>query len=285
MADPDPLPPTEFPDTLPPSVAEDARLGHRNLIAESRASTTWCRRGSFEEHDGILTFAGGSWLPVNCNGAFRTDDSVPATELIARADDFFTRRKRGFTIKVRDSGEDRDVESVCLAEGLVALGDPDPEMICRGPFGDIAPPAGVTLRTVVDEQGVADFIAVNTDAYAIYGMPADVLADCFDQPDAVLADENVVMVMAYRDEVPLAAAMTFMSDGIASLQWVGTVAAARQLGLGRVITQLATNVAFEHGAATCTLQASEMGAPVYAKLGYETIYRYQNYCRWGPVAP
>jgi hypothetical protein len=61
---------------------------------------------------------------------------------------------------------------------------------------------------------------------------------------------------------------------------VGTVASARQLGLGRVITQLATNVAFGRGAANCTLQASEMGEPVYAKLGYETLYHYQNYCRW-----
>jgi hypothetical protein len=28
------------------------------------------------------------------------------------------------------------------------------------------------------------------------------------------------------------------------------------------------------------LQASEMGEPVYLKLGYETLYRYVNYCRW-----
>jgi hypothetical protein len=283
MAEPESPPPTALPSDQPP--ADDGRLGHLNLISESRESTKWGRRGFFEEHDGILTFAGGSWLPVNCNGAFRTDDSIPAAELIARADDFFARRKRGYTIKVRDSGEDRDVEERCLAEGLVALGDPAPEMICRGPFADVAPPAGITVRTVVDAAGLADFMAVNTDAYATYGMPADVLADSFDQPEAVLADGNVVIVNAYRDGEPLATAMTFLSDGIASLQWVGTVTSARQLGLGRVITQVATNVAFERGAATCTLQASEMGEPVYAKLGYETLYRYQNYCRWGPIAP
>ena len=46
------------------------------------------------------------------------------------------------------------------------------------------------------------------------------------------------------------------------------------------MTQRVTNLAFERGAARVTLQASEMGEPVYTKLGYETLYRYQNYCRW-----
>jgi hypothetical protein len=246
----------------------------------SRECTTWCRRGSFEESDGFLACAGGSWIPVNCNGAFRIDESLPAAALIARADAFFARRKRGYTIKIRDSGEDADVEAACAAEGLVAFGEPAPEMICHQPFGSITPPDGVELRTVIDEPGVLDFVAVNVDAYSTYGMPPDVLAHSFDQPANVLADDNAVMVVAYRDDQPLAAALTYLSDGVASLQWVGTVASARQLGLGRVITQMATNAAFERGAATCSLQASEMGEPVYAKLGYETLYRYQNYCRW-----
>jgi hypothetical protein len=262
------------------SADEDARLGHLTLMTYSRECTKWCRRGSFDEGDGFLACAGGSWIPVNCNGAFRTDESLPGAELIARADAFFARRKRGYTIKIRDTGEDRDVETACAAAGLVAFGEPAPEMICRGHFGRIEPPAGVELRTVTDEQGVLDFVAVNVDAYATYGMPPDVLTHSFDQPAAVLGDDNAVMVVAYRGAQPLAAALTYLSDGVASLQWVGTVASARQLGLGRVITQRATNVAFERGAATCTLQASEMGEPVYAKLGYETLYRYQNYLRW-----
>ena len=43
---------------------------------------------------------------------------------------------------------------------------------------------------------------------------------------------------------------------------------------------LATNLAFEHGASSCTLQASPMGEPIYLRLGYETIYRYEEYVRW-----
>jgi hypothetical protein len=268
------------PSRASTSGGDEARLAYATLIAYSRATTTWCRRGSFEEDGGVLSYAGGSWIPVNCNGAFRLDDSVPAAELIDRADAFFARRKRGYTVKIRDTGQDDDLATVCAAEGLVAVGEPFPEMICRQPFTDLSPPDGVTIRLVADEQGLLDFTAVNADAYAVYGMPPEVFVDSFDQPDQLLADDDAAMVVAYRGAVPLAAALTYRSDGIASLQWVGTVAEARQLGLGRSITQAVTNLAFERGAATVTLQASEMGEPVYRKLGYETLYRYVNHCRW-----
>ena len=115
------------------------------------------------------------------------------------------------------------------------------------------------MRLVVDEPGLADFVTVNADAYATYGMPAEVFTDIFDQPANLLGDDDAAVVVAYRGERPVAAALTYVSHGIASLQWVGTVAATRQRGLGRHITQCATNVAFERGATTCTLQASADG--------------------------
>jgi ribosomal protein S18 acetylase RimI-like enzyme len=260
--------------------ADEAGLAYANLIAYSRATTTWCRRGSFEEDGGVLSYAGGSWIPVNCNGAFRTDESVPAADLIGHADAFFARRKRGYTVKIRDTGQDTDLEARCADAGLVAFGEPFPEMICRQPFADVSPPDGVAIRLVRDEQGLRDFAAVNADAYAVYGMPPEVFTDSFDEPASLLGDDDTGVVVAYRDDVPLAAALTYLSDGIASLQWVGTATRAQQAGLGRVITQAVTNLAFERGATKVTLQASEMGEPVYRKLGYETLYHYRNYCRW-----
>jgi hypothetical protein len=162
----------------------------------------------------------------------------------------------------------------------VAFGDPVPEMICRRRLNEPEPPAGVVLREVTDEEGVAAFISVNGDAYSTYGMPPEVLVDLFDRPGPLLADENTVIVVAYRDGEPVATALTYLSDGIAGLQWVGTVAAVRQMGLGQTVTEWATNVAFDRGATCCTLQASPMGEPLYARLGYETIYHYREWVRW-----
>ena len=256
------------------------QLGHRNLIAFNRALTRWGSRGALEEGGGAVLCAGGTWIPVVANGAFRSDDSLDGAELVARADAFFAGLARGFTVKVRDSGEDDDLRRACEAAGLEPFGEPVPEMLCRSPLPDPPPVDGVDAALVDDEAGVRDFIAVNAEAYGTYGMPAEVLSDLFDETERLLEDPAASIVVARRGAEPVATAMAYESDGVASLQWVGTVPAARGAGLGALVTVAATNLAFEHGASSCTLQASPMGEPVYRRLGYETIYHYEEYVRW-----
>jgi Acetyltransferase (GNAT) domain len=259
--------------------ADEATLGHRNLISYSRSLAQWGRKGSLHEEAGVLAYAGGSWIPVVGNGAFRTDDSIAPATLIGVADIFFARHKRGYTIKVRDSGQDDDLRVACEASGLVAFGEPVPEMICRRRINSPQLPEGVRLEQVTDADGLADFIAVNTNAYSSYGMPEDVLGDLFDLPGIVLANQDTTIVMAYQEDRPVATAMTYLSDGVASLQWVGSTHKVRHMGLGGAVTVWATNKAFERGASSCTLQASPMGVGLYSELGYETIYNYRDYAR------
>jgi hypothetical protein len=268
------------------SVQLDASLGHQNLMAYNRAMAQWCSRGALREEDGALLVAGGSWIPLIGNGAFRTEETVAPGALLARADTFFARHRRGYTVKVRQSGEDADLAEACEAHGLVAFGDPIPQMICRRRLERSVPPADVCLREVRDEEGIADFAAVNTDAYATYGMPAEVFVDMFDRPGRILASPQTSVVVGYRGTRPVATALSFVSDGVACLQWVGTVADARHLSLGRFVTEWATNSAFDRGATSVTLQASAMGEPLYARLGYVTQYHYREYVRWeAPISP
>jgi len=258
----------------------EVELGHRNLIAFSRAITRWGRRGSLEEGGGAVLCAGGTWIPVVANGAFRADDALRGDELIARADAFFGNLARGFSVKVRDSGEDDDLRVACGAAGLEPFGDPVPQMIRHAPLPAATPVDGVVLRVVEDAPGVQDFIRVNAEAYGTYGMPAEVLADLFDQPLVLLEDPAAHIVVATSEGRPIATAMMFESDGVAGLQWVGTVPGARTGGLGALVTVAVTNLAFERGASSCTLQASPMGAPLYLHLGYEAIYHYSEHVRW-----
>ena len=263
--------------TAPPT---ELQLGHRTLIAFDRALTRWGSRGALQEGDGVVLCAGGTWIPVVANGAFRSDDSLSGAALIARADTFFSGLGRGFTVKVRDSGEDDDLRRACEVAGLESFGDAVPEMICRTPLTEPHPIDGVTMRVVDDDDGVRDFVTVNAEAYATYGMPAEVLSDLFDETARVLADPAASIVVARRGDEPIATAMAYESDGVASLQWVGTVPSARTAGLGALVTVAATNLTFEHGASSCSLQASPMGESVYRRLGYETVYHYAEYVRW-----
>jgi GNAT superfamily N-acetyltransferase len=236
------------------------------------------------EGGGIVLCASGTWIPVVANGAFRTDDALRGTALLSAADAFFSGLGRGYSVKVRDSGEDDDLRLACEQAGLEAFGDPVPEMICGAPLADAPPIGGVTVQIVDDAAGVREFVSVNAEAYATYGMPTEVLADVFEEESAVLADPAASIVVARRDEQPVATAMLYESDGVASLQWVGTVPAARGAGLGALVTVAVTNLAFARGASSCSLQASPMGASVYLALGYETVYHYGEYVRW-PAPP
>lgn len=269
---------TETPGTTP--TLTEAQLGHRTLIAFNRAMTHWGSRGALLESGGAVLCAGGTWIPVVANGAFRSDDTLSGTALVAAADTFFAGLSRGFTVKVRDSGEDEDLRVACEEAGLQVFGDPVPEMICRAPLAEMPAIDGVTVRLIDDEAGVHDFIAVNAEAYATYGMPPEVLTDLFDEAAVVLQDPAASIVVARRDDEPVATAMLYSSDGVASLQWVGTVPEARAAGLGAFVTVAVSNLAFEQGASSCSLQASPMGASVYTRLGYETAYHYAEYVRW-----
>jgi GNAT superfamily N-acetyltransferase len=258
----------------------EAALGHRNLIAFNRALTRWGSGGTLEEGNGAVLCAGGTWIPVVANGAYRSDDALDGAALLARADAFFGALARGFSVKVRDNGEDDDLRLACDAAGLEPFGTPVPQMIRRTPLPEAPGVDGVAVRVVDDEEGLAAFVAVNAEAYGTYGMPAEVLPELFDETVVVLADPAAHFVVARRGAEPLASAMVFESDGVASVQWVGTVPAARGTGLGAFVTTVVTNLAFAHGASSCTLQASPMGAPVYLRLGYETLYHYGEYVRW-----
>ena len=57
----------------------EVELGHRNLIAFSRSITRWGSRGALEEGGGAVLCAGGTWIPVVANGAFRSTTRWGAT--------------------------------------------------------------------------------------------------------------------------------------------------------------------------------------------------------------
>ncbi|HUE06648.1 MAG TPA: GNAT family N-acetyltransferase [Acidimicrobiales bacterium] len=260
--------------------SKEVELGQANLIAFNRAQAHWSTKGAVEEADGCVLCAGGSWLPVVANSAFRTGPAVEGSVLIAHAESFFGGFARGFSVKVRDTGEDDGLRDALQAAGLEQFGSPVPQMLILGPLPDHKGVDGVVVERVADEASVADCVGVNAEAYATYGMPAEVLPELFDNAAALVDDPAAHVVVARRDGVAVATAMIFESDGVASVQWVGTVSSARGSGLGTLVTTVVTNVAFERGATSVTLQASPMGEPIYRALGYETVYRYSEFVRW-----
>jgi GNAT superfamily N-acetyltransferase len=257
------------------------RLAHLNFAAFGRESTRWSRAGRLLETEGVMLAASGSDFPVLCNAAARTDDRVKAAEVLDRADAWFGELGRGYTVMTRDLPVDADLAQEAEARGLLAVVTP-PEMVCRQRLPERDLPAGVELRWVHDDAGIADFITVTATAYGSLGMPPEVVPAMI-EPGPLMVEPHVHTVLAYLDGEPVAAAQTLLSHGIAGVYWVGTLEAARGKGLGEAVTRAVTNRAFDRGALANSLQASPMGEPLYPRMGYETIYRYTGYTRFEPA--
>jgi GNAT superfamily N-acetyltransferase len=253
------------------------RMAHLNFVEFNRQSARASgEKGRIDERDGIVLYATGTTFPAVCNGVYRLGGSLSGEEVIQRATQWFGRLDRGFTVWVSHHDDhDVDLAQASEAAGLLAILD-EPEMICTAPVTVPATPEGVELRWVTTAEEIERFGLLNGSAYAVYGMPPETVPEMIVEPAAMI-EPHLHTVMAWQDDQPVASAQLFMSQGVAGVYWVGTLEAARGQGLGELVTAAVTNRGFELGAPAVTLQASPMGEPIYARMGYETAYRYTGW--------
>ena len=139
------------------------------------------------------------------------------------------------------------------------------------PAGGSAPPRppGLTVVEVHDERTLDDLNAV---VIAGYGLPPS-CADHMWTLD-VLGDARYRAWVGYVDGRPVTTASACLAAGLVGVSVVATVPGARGHGYGEAITWVAVMVAPNRDA---TLQASDMGRPVYERMGFETI---QTFTTW-----
>lgn len=251
-------------------------LGHRNLAAFYRESALWGRTGAVHEEGGVLCYASATRFPAILNGVMRTDNGTPPEDVLDRADEFFGLRGRGYSVWAR-SGIDDDLAEAAEARDFAEMRQ-TPEMVVRERLPDRLLPAEAALRPVASVAEVAAFAELNGEAYAVYGMQPKAVTDSFSAPARFLAP-HVHGVIAWIGDEAAAAALTLLSHGIAGVYWVGTRERFRGHGLGEAVTRAATNIAFDLGARANTLQSSQMGDPIYRRMGFEEVYRYRVFVK------
>lgn len=261
----------------------EMRLARLNHLEYLRSLSRWSgRRGELEERDGVLRWATATDFPVTCNGTVRLDRTVPADQVVAAADTWFGARGRGWSISMDEpTGADADLAAAASAAGLVDLHG-TPTMVRRSPLRPARASDGIELRWLREGGDPDHFVTVADQAFRRLGMTAGAIEEmCADR--GALLEPHLDAVLAHDSTTgePLACAQ-LLSHGIAGIFYVGALEHARGRGLGELVTRAVTNRAFERGAAFTSLQATEMGHPVYRRMGYEDVGRYASFVRFAP---
>ena len=219
--------------------------------------------------DAGLTFVVGTHpSPVIINTVFRMDPSVAPMGLFARSRAFYQAVGHRFTMLTSDHA-DADLEDAAEASAV------DGYRTARD---------GLSLRRTRRVHSGRCLLLRRADPLldidALRGVVRDGFASDEDEvaaanavfsSSAALDAADTVAVIASIDGNDAAAAMVNVIDRMGYVGWVGTLPAFRRRGLGELVSRAATNAAFERGADVVALEASSMAAPLYSRIGYETV--------------
>ncbi|HEV7525871.1 MAG TPA: GNAT family N-acetyltransferase [Acidimicrobiia bacterium] len=96
----------------------------------------------------------------------------------------------------------------------------------------------------------------------------------YDRDAGVPGETDLRRFLLRIDGEPLASSALLPGStrsGLAGIFCVGTLERVRGQGLGTIITQAAMDAARDAGTRVAVLQASELGRPVYERLGFDTV--------------
>lgn len=87
--------------------------------------------------------------------------------------------------------------------------------------------------------------------------------------------------LGFFNGTPVASSILYKGDGAGGIFYIGTLHEARGKGIAKTMVYHLLNEAKNKGYAISVLQASEMGYPLYKKIGFKeyyttNIYRYKN---------
>lgn len=252
---------------------DDVTLADLNF-AEMCRTFTRNAGGRLLETDGLLMWAGTHPSPAIVNGLIRTRDSrPPAEELLDLAARWFGEIGHSPGVHIR-LGRDADLEEAARARGFSPLIEL-PVMVYRGDPPAPRVPDGYTLSTVTRPEEIPEYVDAVAEPFEL----PEETASAFARPEALLSPFVAGALIRDAAGRPAAGAMTVVSHGVAGIAWVGTQATDRRRGLGTAVTLAAIRLGYGMGATLAALQASPIGFPIYAAIGFREVGRYRLLAR------
>jgi ribosomal protein S18 acetylase RimI-like enzyme len=233
------------------------------------------------EQDGTLLFASAARFTGAFHaGAVRLDPAADPVGVLRVARRFAGARGRELMVWVL-AHADADLAQAARAEGLSA-GPAVVGMTIDAPPASPQIPADVDLVQVTDTDTAAQLAQVHRHEFAAQGRPVQAV-EHFASP-RVLLSPHVSAFVARLQGQPAACAMCLTTGEVAGIYWVATRADARRRGLGNLLTRTAVRAGFARGARLVVLHATDLGRPVYDRIGFLPFTTYHRFLLSVPQA-
>ena len=254
-------------DVVPPEIRTRAHENYHELYRTMARLTPDC---TISEREGLVLVYSGSLLPhFNC--AIVTRAPADPHVIIEQAHAFYTRvAPPGQRWALNAAGDlIARLRDAAARAGMLELSR-SPGMILAPLDGDPPPVPGLRIESIVDPATLRLYNDTMTAGFGGEWAQPGIL-----EGRALLDAPGLTHYIGYLDDAPVATAMRFVSHRIAGVFNVSTVPAARRRGIGAAITWRSALDGRAEGCIASYLQASDMGTPVYRRMGYHTIAEYQ----------
>lgn len=253
-----------------PQLAELASAGDHNLAA------TWSRIGAWNgsafEDDGLAVRM-ASGLPIAYfNGAFcrRPVDPLEADKIVRAAIDFFGARGVPWLMWTR-TGVDAALSAACARAQLREVGGPPGMVLPIIPPVAPEPTDGIRIAKATP----ADLETLRLILAEGFGMPIEIARVLMSE--RVVDDAAVAVVIGHLDDRPMSTALVHVTGSTAGIYNVATLPEGRNRGVGAAVTWAAIDAGRDLGAAHAALQSSPSGYPIYARMGFVDVGRYEQW--------
>jgi GNAT superfamily N-acetyltransferase len=224
--------------------------------------------GAIHEEDGLILVATGRALPF-FNAAAVTRVAGDPAEALARTRAFFKQHGLRFMLSATGTAAE------AMAPVMDAAGprfEPSNRMLLAPPAGEPRPVPGLEVRPVEDLEALRDYVETMTA-----GFEGDLpwAAPEMLQDDRLLRVPDLTHYLGFMDGRPVATAMRFTIQRVAHIANVSTIPAYRRRGIGEAITWRTVLDGRAEGCLAAYLQASEMGFPIYQRMGFRHVVTHQ----------
>ena len=245
--------------------SEEVAFAEENYLAAWRLLASSAAGGAVVETDHLLFTC--SALPVQYFNSAFVKPGVDPAGCIATVKAYFADRHTPFTLRFRNDERFQPDHALELA-GLVPAGS-SPLMVASS--ADIEEVGDWSIR-LVDEGSWPTHVETIADGF---GMPLDLVESLI--PATLARNREYAGFIAHLDGIAVSTAALVVSNGVAGVYNVATPQAYRGRGFGGATTRAAIAEGLRRGCGHTTLQASEMGYPLYAEMGFRTVTQWRNY--------